>query len=575
LNFSLQRIDFLSPSTRALRVSVASHSFAIVNALLYLCCSTIAVLTIGSYFAHMWDVITFVDAAESFSSGESAFDLYERSRANRLWPYAYPPLYAFFTWLVLMPGRWFSEVSGLGFPPDLLLARLPAMVTDVGVGWFLYGWFRRWQRPRLARVALVAWLFNPLTFYNTVAQGHFESTWLFFVLLGYGIAQRRQGADRVFRRLGSYAGWGVLAGLCFAAAILAKQVAAIFVLVYGIWALSHTFQDRRRLVELATTTLITLVTVGLVIWPFHAHSPDFSYMIVDYVANVPVQTQSALVGFLFFTEYNTTSHTSSLPFLQHQIPILLGLISLVTLWSTRRGHDLWSMGTLALLLFVLFSKKVMGYYYVPLVAFLMLDLLRRGHLKLFWGSFLAISWIAISPFYTPFSAEDDLIIYFVLGLFNTLFFLWLFFRMAIASPVAQAQARGGAHDYSLLLHTLLSLQVVVYLTVFAQPLSRLQLPELNWAPVGAWQRPVELELTAPGQEFNALIFLPILLALSLAIAMWVLPGVVAVISQTPVRKIPTVALGALLLFFPLYFSLYYLSKESTASFEFLLQTFLK
>ena len=164
MNFSLQRIDFLWPPVRALRVSVAGHSFAIVNALLYLLCSTIAVLTSGSYFAHMWDVITFVDAAESFSSGESAFDLYERSRANGLWPYAYPPLYALFTWLVLMPGRWFSEVSGLGFPPDLLLARLPAMVTDVGVGWFLYGWFRRRQRPRLARVALVAWLFFPLYF---------------------------------------------------------------------------------------------------------------------------------------------------------------------------------------------------------------------------------------------------------------------------------------------------------------------------------------------------------------------------------------------------------------------------
>jgi hypothetical protein len=573
LSFSLRRFDFFFSRARFRKISIARHPFAIVTALFDLLCSTIALLSIGPYFSHMWDVITFVDAAESFSTGEAFFDLYERSYANQLWPYAYPPLYALLTWIVLMPGRWFSEMSGLGFPPDVLLARLPALLTDVGVGWFLYAWFRQEQRPRLARVALVAWLFNPLTFYNTVAQGHFESTWLFFILLGYGIVQQQPVRDRAAQRARSYAMRGVMAGLCFAAAILVKQIAAILVLIYGIWALFHAFQDRHRLVELTAATAVTMITVGLVIWPFHAYSPDFEYMIVDYVANVPVQTQSALVGFLLLKEFNTSSHTSSLLFLQHQIPILFGVVTLVTLWATRRGHDLWSAGTLGLLLFVIFSKKVMGYYYVPLVAFLLLELLRRRNLRLFWGILLAILWISISPFYAPFSAEEHLPIYFVMGLFNTVLFLWLFFRIAGGSPGLRRVANEPIEDRPLLLHTLLSLQVVVYLTVFAQPFSRLQLPGLTWTPASAWQRPIEFELTAPGQELNALIFFALLLATTLVITLWALPGVVAAITQTPALKVTRVTLGATLLFFPLYFSLYYLSRESTASFEFLLRTF--
>jgi hypothetical protein len=347
----------------------------------------------------------------------------------------------------------------------------------------------------------------------------------------------------------------------------------LLVLAYGVWALFRALRDRRRVVELTVATLSTIIIVGLVIWPFHAHSPDFRYMIMDYVADVPIQTQSALVGFLFFEAYNTSSHTSALPFLQYQIPILFALVMLVTLWAVRRGHDLWSIGALALLLFVLFSKKVMGYYYLPLVAFLLIELFRRGKLSLYLGVFLAIAWISISPFYAPFSAEDHLIFYFLLGLFNTLLFLWLFLKIARESPDLEPQ-NYAARPF-LLLQSVLSLQVVVYVTVFSQPFSRLRLPEMEWTPVGAWQRPIEFELTAPGQEINTLIFLALLLTVILVIATWGVPRVIAIITGHPARKLSKMAAGTLLLFFPLYFNLYYLSKESTASFEFILRTLLR
>ncbi|MDO9066412.1 MAG: glycosyltransferase 87 family protein, partial [Chloroflexota bacterium] len=286
-------------------------------------------LTIGTYFALGWDVRTFIAAGWSLLDWRDPFGLFAQSRAAFYWPYAYPPLHAIFV-------AFFLPLHSLAPAiPESLLARAPVMLADLGLAMLLH-----WKttqatgQRRLARLAAIAWLFNPVTIYQTAAQAHFESEWVLLVLVTYCLAPAPVPPARNtdLRRL-------ALSTVCLAAAILVKQVAILYAAPYWVYLV---FQGRWR--QAIISGLGAGAIVALVCLPFDLRSPDFLYLVTGYVAEMPVQTQSALVWLLLIKDQLVSSHSSNIFLLRYATPvvaILSGLLSLLAIWRRR---DLFQTG---------------------------------------------------------------------------------------------------------------------------------------------------------------------------------------------------------------------------------------
>lgn len=501
------------------------------------------VLTINPYFSLGWDVQTFIAAGRSlFDAQDGPFDLYRQSRAAFYWPYAYPPLHA----LLVAP---FLLLAGfLPFLPDAVLVRLPVVLFDLGLAWFLYdAILAATGRCHLARLAAILWLFNPVTLYQTAVQAHFESEWVLLVLLAY----TRHGLPRpeaTFK--GGFLKGSLLAGALLAAAILIKQIAVIYAVPYWLWL---WLAGRRR--EAFASGLLASALVALVCLPFALYSDDFLYMVTSYVSQMPVQTQSALVWFLLLKDYLVTSHTSSFFLLRYSTPIVAALSALVAAWGLRRGQDLFCIGLLVTVVFFLFSTKVMAYYYVIIIPFLLLVFLPGGRFGLLTLSFAALAWILLSPYYAPWAKQDHAWLYAALGTPNSLFLACL--GLAAWRQRSGLQGKGWARGQDAatpawgpgrLAGVVCALGLALAVPTFFQPAHA-----VDWVP---GRRDLSLLMVGSG-----------LLALTL-LALWPLTRLISRLAGGSHHGWAYVAAG---LYLPLTFSQFYLTTESTRVLELLLK----
>jgi hypothetical protein len=571
-------------------------------ALLYASVVLLAALTLSPYFAQTWDVATFIQAAHRFTDGGNPADLYAQSRAAQTWPYAYPPLHAVTVALALLIG---NILRGL---PDYVWARVPALLADVGVGLLLYRIVCARSGDRLvARAAMLLWLFNPILFYNTAVQGHFESEWLLFVLLAYVGLEHSRGIL-----------WPTVA---LAVAVLFKQTAVLFAIPF--WAALLT---KQRLLANGSAdkgaaspwmpVLDSLLLLGFIgvaaCLPFLLYSSDFLYMNLVYIGDVPVQTQSWVVGLLGLTRATREALSSDFFLIRYQAFVTIAATLVITWVGQRRRWGLYLTGMLVALAFFLTSKKVMGYYYVMLFPFLLIECLPRRRFDLALITLAATTWISLSPYYAVWGDPDHWWIYALLGSANSVFFLWLGFQMfggvrrrlrewfevirlpwnawpplrrfveadrpiwsrvrgwrgapvlaewsqaRPVSPAPEIEAAGRAdwNNPRVALFVALGLFAVAGLASFLQPL----LP-----PTAS---PIRAPIVAAGWEWNALIALGALAALSAVM----LAGLSQVTRALAPGTIPRGAWGVVLAFVPLFFAVYSLTKESTAIFELVLKT---
>ncbi len=535
---------------------LSDRRFLAIITIIYITLIIIIVLTINPYFARMWDVVTFIDAAESFRDGGSFFDLYARSRANRYWPYAYPPLHA----LVTLPFLFIHDIfTGI---PDHLLARFPTIIFDIATAWLIYRILRK-HSTKTAQIGTLLWLFNPVTIYNIAAQGHFESEWIFFVLLAYYLHDEKRG--------GVYA-----PALSLAVAFLFKQIAVIFAIPYFLTLLITPKIQRKAscslylcgnsLFRVTIASVTFLAIVGAVCLPFILHSNDFAYMNLTYVSEVPVQTQSWILWLLSFKSYVTEPPLiSELPLLKYQTWITMGAVVLLSVYALSRRKPLYEIGTLIALLFFLTSKKVMGYYYIMLFPFLLITLLPRGRHLLACGVIVFTSWVAHSPYYASWGNPAHLPIYAALGTINSAVFAYLFW-----------QVWRGEHDEtshnSPCLFVVLSLTLEQFISALLQHLRALQIGAngIFWRELEKITKPLSWQeyLLVPGTELNAVVAFIIvgLLAFSLILVLW--RG-----GRQGWGKISWQAWAIIAVFYPLFFATYYLTLESTAVFEFVMRIF--
>lgn len=493
--------------------------------------------TLNPYFAQTWDVVTFVHAAQSFLGGTNPFDLYAQSRAAQTWPYAYPPLHAMVVAAALLAGKLVPAL------PDYVVARVPAVLADIGIALALYRIVeRKTSDENLARTAFLVWLFNPVTFYNTAVQGHFESEWLLPVLLAYLWVEESPGI--------------VLPSLALGLGVLFKQVAILFAIPVWMAMAENLFYgnprsrsapgDRTRAGRrLAASLLISGAVIGVVVLPFLLYSNDFLYMNLTYVENVPVQTQSWMVALLGITRSVPNAFTSDFLLFRYQTFVTLLAAAAIAFIGVRRRWSLYLVGTLIALAFFLTSKKVMGYYYVMLLPFLLVECLPRRRLGLVLAAVVATTWIALSPYYAAWANPAHWWIYAVLGAANSVFFAWLGWQVTAADPPGQAEP-----GLARLLFVTVGLFAAAVLAALAQPV------------VQSAGSAIRAPVVAPGMQENALVagaaFAAVLIAALVLTAKW---------TRKVAGSVDKYAFALVLTFAPLFFAVYTLTKESTALFE--------
>jgi hypothetical protein len=506
--------------------------FFLVSALVYTIAIITATLSLHPYFAQTWDVQTFIHAARTLAD-DNPLDLYAQSRAAQTWPYAYPPLHAFVVALAL----WIGDLTRV--LPDYVWARVPVIVADVGVAVVLYRLVARHTNDEWrARAAALLWLFNPVTFYDTAVQGHFESEWILFVLLAYvGFEEQRAR---------------VWSSFALALAVLFKQIAIIFALpvfTYWLWdalVASPTDQRLRRWFALAGAVILFAFVIGGVCLPFVLYSDDFVFMNFTYVENVPVQTSSWIVWVLGLTRTEPNALTSDFILLRHSTIVTMLLATFLAFIGARRGWSVYLTATLIALAFFLTSRKVMGYYYVMLFPFLLATILPRQRDALLFPTLIATAYISLAPYYAAWTNHAHWWAYALLGTAHSLFFVWLFVRLTDDRRPTMGFSVNGLQS-----------SVFVSLGLFAG------------ATVAAWLQPliahngspIRMPIIAAGLETRALVaFVTLLAALCL----------VAVGARAVGGRVRACEIGSVFIFAPLFFSVYTLTKEITAIFELIL-----
>jgi hypothetical protein len=281
-------------------------------------------------------------------------------------------------------------------------------------------------------------------------------------------------------------------------------------------------------------------------------------MVTSYVAQMPVQTQSAMVWGLALRDQLLSSTESSFFLLKYSADIVFLAAAAAAAWSlwrsakagTERGADaLYAAGLAVTVIFFLLSAKVMAYYYAILIPFLVLLLVPRGRLGLLTACLAALSWIMLSPYYASWANPDHLWLYALLGTINSLFFLWLLWRvLGLASPgavgVAPAGATFGGVSPGTAAVVVCALGVAVIVPGLFQPLHA-----VAWVP----GRHDLSELAAA--------------AVLLGVALVALGAAVAAIRRAVGGGRVRWAYLAVALYYPLAFMQFYVTQESTRILE--------
>ena len=511
-----------------LRAAAMSRAvFFLLSALVYTLAIVTATLSLHPYFAQTWDVQTFIHAARTLFDDTYGFDLYARSRAAQTWPYAYPPLHALVVALALFVG------DATRLLPDFVWARVPVILADVGVALVLYRLIAHlttdaWR----ARAAALLWLFNPVTFYDTAVQGHFESEWLFFVLLAYTWFEEKRSH--------------LLPALALALAVLFKQIAILFALPVFVYWLRDTLASQQRLrrgASLLGAVILFAVVIGGVCLPFVLYSDDFVFMNFTYVENMPVQTTSWIVAVLGLTRTEPNALTSDFWLIRYSTMVTLVSAMLLAFIGARRGWNLYLTATLIAIAFFLTSRKVMGYYYVMLFPFLLATVLPQRRDDLMTATLVATTYLALAPYYAAWTNHAHWWVYALLGTAHSLFFVGLFVTLL------NDRRPTTTPDVHTPLPVILSLGLFVGATVAAwlQPF------------IASNTSPIRAPIIAAGLETRALATFGVLLV-----------ALCLVVMSARRWRVRARATSLLFIFAPLFFSVYTLTKETTAIFEIIL-----
>jgi hypothetical protein len=330
----------------------------------------------------------------------------------------------------------------------------------------------------------------------------------------------------------------------------------------------------RRMATVAASGLIFAGPVLLVSLPFLLYSGDYLYMNLQYVAGVPLQTQSWLVAVagIFGPDFFL---------LQHSTLFVALAACIISFLAARRGFSLWLTGMLIALAFFLLSQKVMGYYYVMLLPFALVELIPARRWNMLLLVIVATSWISLSPYLASWANPGHLPVYAALGTLNSGLWLALFIYLWRNPPLAIRRdnnppfppfIKGGNKAVTPLLYKEgigegVSERALLFVSaaLFSEAVSAALVQPLVDNPTS----PIRAPIVPPGLEANALLAFIVFMLLVLAAAY---TAVVLTRGRSQAPALPRPMFALALVFAPLFFLTLTLTKESTAFLEILLKS---
>ncbi len=140
---------------------------------------------------------------------------------------------------------WFYEAN---FYPVLL--KIPDVIADILLGIVIYKFVLLYLNKKKALISAVAYLFNPITFYNSALWGQTDALVNFFGILSFYLLIKR----KLF--------WALVA---LTTSLLFKASLSIFVPIF----LVILIRSRYPIISIVKNILIIIVSIFLITLPFH------------------------------------------------------------------------------------------------------------------------------------------------------------------------------------------------------------------------------------------------------------------------------------------------------------------
>ena len=245
--------------------------------------------------------------------------------------YVYLPFFMY----LLLPLKIFSNITGL---PFTFIGKIPMLISDLLIGYFIYGYLRDKGYPEKRSLAgMCLFLFNPLVIYNSAFYGRFDSVCLVFLFLAL-----RNIRNTKF-------------GIYYAASIATKTFPA-FILPYFIYKI----KKNRLRNFLCIIFLLILVSV-----PYMTSVESLMQLLYTSIfCNIGKTHSSWFSWQKFLVEFMAVDIVWAIGF-------LLIIIYLGIMWYLRKlPISTYEYCGLAFLLFIIFSKVVFEQYLIWSIPFL-------------------------------------------------------------------------------------------------------------------------------------------------------------------------------------------------------------
>lgn len=300
----------------------------------------IAHFALSNYVISKGHLLDFYDYLPSLVEGDPII------KSNPKYAFNYPPLiyltHGFFG-LILSPFidtrfsydfliNQYNQFGNLPTNVYLLVLKLPYLVFDLMIGWFIY---KKLESPEMKRLGLVIWLFNPVNLHSTYMMGQFDVIPVFFMVGSlYFATQKRLALAALF--------------LGFGAAFKIFPLLLVLPLIL----LSDNLFGRIKLVILSLIPYILSLGLFINSEGFRTSALVANQTLKSLYAQIPVSGGEAIILF----------------------PTVLIVIYLYFIFS-KNIQDLWSRYLIILLVFFVFTHTH-PQWFLWLTPLLILDLIR-------------------------------------------------------------------------------------------------------------------------------------------------------------------------------------------------------
>ncbi|MFZ5366031.1 MAG: hypothetical protein ACOZBZ_01940 [Patescibacteria group bacterium] len=146
----------------------------------------------------------------------------------------------------------------------IILVKLPSILADLGIAWVIYLIVKKLKDEKLAKLATVVFIFNPVTFYNSSIWGQTDAIINFFALLGlYFLLIRKP----------------ILGMSSFIFSLYFKTSLIIFLPIF----LLLVIREKYSLVKIVFAFIVPVLVIAIISLPFSAvaHYNVFKWLYSD------------------------------------------------------------------------------------------------------------------------------------------------------------------------------------------------------------------------------------------------------------------------------------------------------